>query len=439
MPADRPAPRATQIGTLTSAQWVEHLGDANAWWRETAQRLLVERHDPAVTAAIRRVATSSQNPLGRVQALWTLEGVGAIDRPTVVAALGDSSPVVRASALRLSERFFEHADGRADLLARVFALTKDPSPDVQLQAVLSFGEAHEGSQDVALAQAVRALPSNRFVLDAFYSGLGGRELPLLERLLSDPGWPAGDADATAILAGLARGILASRQTPAIERLISIAASQLAASPARAAALVDGMVAAATGPGSSRRPLQFSKEPDGLAVLLANSELKAQLEKTTAPPPAPSASDSFLWPGKPGVAPAIAPAPLTPTEQARFEAGRTVFTTICAACHLQSGKGQEGLAPPLLDSDWILGNPQAIVRIVLYGVSGALTVSGRPFMGEMPGLGALTDDQIASVLTYLRREWGHTAAPIDPALVRAIRAETAGRVNPYGWRELNPYR
>ena len=76
---------------------------------------------------------------------------------------------------------------------------------------------------------------------------------------------------------------------------------------------------------------------------------------------------------------------------------------------------------------------------MYGLSGAIGVSGRNFIGEMPGLGALTDDQIASVLTYLRREWGHTAAPVDPEVVKSIRTATAGRVNPWGWRELNPYR
>jgi putative membrane-bound dehydrogenase-like protein len=437
VPADKPAPRVTTIGKLTNAQWVEHLGDANSWWRETAQQLLVEHHDAAVVPAIRRVATSSTNPLGRVQALWTLEGVGALERAMVVTALGDKEPVVRASALRLSERFLKDASGRADLLTRVLALTKDPSPEVQLQAVLTFGEAHDATQDVALAQAVRAQPSNRFVRDAFYSGLAGRELPLIERLMADAGWPAADAAANSILSGLARGVVGSRQVASVERLIGIAAAQPAAGDPRASALVDGIVAGLTGPGAARRPLQFSREPAGWAALLKNADYKASLEKATAP--ALSASDLMVWPGKPGVAAAVAPPPLTPAEQARFNAGKTVFTSICANCHLIDGRGQDGLAPPLLDSDWILGSPQATVRIILYGLSGAINVSGRNFIGEMPGLGALDDDQVASVLTYLRREWGHTASPVDPALVKSIRAETADRVNPYGWRELNPYR
>ena len=176
VPIDTPARRVAHIGRLTSAQWVAHLDHANAWWRETAQQVLVERYDAAVVPAVRRIATSSPQPRGRVQAMWTLEGLGALDRATVIAAFGDKEPVVRAAALRLSERLFTDAAGRPDLLARVLALTKDPSPDVQLQAVLTFGEARDATADVALAQAVRAQPGNRFLRDAFYSGLANREL-----------------------------------------------------------------------------------------------------------------------------------------------------------------------------------------------------------------------------------------------------------------------
>ncbi|MEO8077461.1 MAG: PVC-type heme-binding CxxCH protein, partial [Acidobacteriota bacterium] len=453
VPIDRPAPRVPAIAPLTSAQWVAHLGDANAWWRETAQQQLVERHEPAVVPAIRRLAAAGSQPLGRVQALWTLEGVGALDLATVVAAFGDQEPVVRVAALRVSERLFKDAAGRAELLPRVLTLTGDPSADVQLQAVLTFGEARDPAQDVALAQAVRralaaarterapeapgSQPGNRFLRDAFYSGLANRELPLIERLMADAAWPAADAEANRLIAGLARGVFGSRQVPAIERLIALAAAQPPAAGARTAALVEGIVEAATGPGAARRPIQFPKEPDGWATLLKNGELRSVLER--ARPPALSTSDLVLWPGKPGVAATVAPPALTAAEQARFSAGKAVFTTVCASCHQLDGRGQDGLAPPLLDSDWVLGSPQATVRIIMYGLSGAIGVSGRNYIGEMPGLGALDDAQIASVLTYLRREWGHTGAPVDPELVTSIRTATAGRVTPWGWRELNPYR
>ena len=78
--------------------------------------MLVEQHDAAVVPAIRQIATSSPRPRGRVQAMWTLEGIGALDRATVMAGLSDKEPVVRAAALRLSERLFKDAAGRAELL-----------------------------------------------------------------------------------------------------------------------------------------------------------------------------------------------------------------------------------------------------------------------------------------------------------------------------------
>jgi len=51
---------------------------------------------------------------------------------------------------------------------------------------------------------------------------------------------------------------------------------------------------------------------------------------------------------------------------------------------------------------------------------------------MPSLGALDDRQIASILTYARREWGHAADPVEPEAVAKVRRETAGR--PDAWTE-----
>ena len=117
-------------------------------------------------------------------------------------------------------------------------------------------------------------------------------------------------------------------------------------------------------------------------------------------------------------------------------GRTLFTAVCATCHQLDGRGLDGLAPPLLDSEWVLGMPERLVRIVLHGVRGQITVLGRVHMGDMPAFGALDDQQISSVLTYLRREWGHAATAIDPRQVRAIRAATAKRADAWSATELN---
>jgi mono/diheme cytochrome c family protein len=219
-------------------------------------------------------------------------------------------------------------------------------------------------------------------------------------------------------------VFASRELKPIERLLTIAAAQPAGASARAAALLDGMLVAAN---ATRRPLRWTQAPAAWAALSANSALKTQLAKL---------DPLVVWPGKSGIAGAAAVVPLTPDQQERFATGKTLFTAVCATCHQVDGRGLDGLAPPLLDSEWVLGMPERLVRIVLHGVRGQITVLGRVHMGDMPGFGMFDDQQVSGVLTYLRREWGHTAPAINPDHVTAIRAATAGRADAWSATELN---
>ena len=120
------------------------------------------------------------------------------------------------------------------------------------------------------------------------------------------------------------------------------------------------------------------------------------------------------------------------------AGKTVYATLCAACHQPTGTGMDGLAPPLVDSDWVLGKPDVLPRIVLHGLSGPLKVNGQSFNLEMPPLGpALTDEQIAGVLTYIRREWEHGASPISVATVASSAHKYKARTQAWNSAELAP--
>ena len=102
------------------------------------------------------------------------------------------------------------------------------------------------------------------------------------------------------------------------------------------------------------------------------------------------------------APVVAAPPLTADEQKRFVAGSELYKGLCVACHQADGEGREKLAPSLVGSRFVVGpDPGLAARILLAGKEGAI--------GLMPPLGGtLTDEQIAAVLTYIRREWGHTA-------------------------------
>ena len=65
--------------------------------------------------------------------------------------------------------------------------------------------------------------------------------------------------------------------------------------------------------------------------------------------------------------------LTDEEKKLFEAGKAQYTLICGACHQPNGQGLDGLAPPLVDSDWTTGSPERLARIVLHGVRGCCLV------------------------------------------------------------------
>jgi Cytochrome c, mono- and diheme variants len=144
---------------------------------------------------------------------------------------------------------------------------------------------------------------------------------------------------------------------------------------------------------------------------------------------PTSRPTLTWPGKKNEAPVAKP--LTPAEQKRYEAGHQQYLTTCAACHQVAGTGLANVAKPLVGSEWALGAPDRVIRIVLHGKEGAML---------MPPIGSsLTDDQIANVLTYVRRSWGNNATAIDPAQVKEVRGATLGRKKPWTEEELRASR
>ena len=84
---------------------------------------------------------------------------------------------------------------------------------------------------------------------------------------------------------------------------------------------------------------------------------------------------------------------------------------------------------------MLGEPDRIVKVVMHGLRGPIKVKGMAYSYDMPAAGFLTDEQIAGVLTYIRREWDHEASPVSVDLVKKIRAENKGRTDAWTDGEL----
>jgi mono/diheme cytochrome c family protein len=120
-------------------------------------------------------------------------------------------------------------------------------------------------------------------------------------------------------------------------------------------------------------------------------------------------------------------------------GKRVFTQNCVVCHQTTGLGVAGQFPPLVGSEWVVGGDwhgdNHLVKILLKGLQGPVQVQGATFNNAMPTWSQLSDEQIASVLTYIRSEWGNAAPPISATYVKSIREKTADRTEPWSAKAL----
>jgi mono/diheme cytochrome c family protein len=462
--------RKPSLTRASAAALVETLSHPNGWWRDTAQQLLVERGDKSVVPALMRLARTAPEPRTRLHALWTLDGIDALDAQTVTSALADSSRDVRTSALRLSERWLH--EPQHPIRAAVLKLMEDKDWAVREQLGATLGELPKGSKEDAIATYLEAHALDPVAMDAALSGIADSEVAVLERLMQHSDETPQRSTAITMIAAT---IVADAADAPVQTLFERAAEAKRLRWQRSAILKGAEVSllGAAAPGSPSGRGRGAVSPDAPcptcpggragpggapAFPIAGGERGGQAAgaagrgRGRGGPSAPAlklanepalralaANDTgelgkratallarIEWPGKPGAG--AAAAPLTPAEQARFNAGREVYQNLCVACHQPDGRGREKLAPTLIGSELALGDPSIPVRILINGKEGPV--------GLMPPLGAvLNDEQIASVLTYVRREWGQTGSAVDPQTVRQIRPLTADRTRPWTNDEL----
>jgi mono/diheme cytochrome c family protein len=117
----------------------------------------------------------------------------------------------------------------------------------------------------------------------------------------------------------------------------------------------------------------------------------------------------------------APSPSVATNGAAATDGATVFETNCSSCHQTSGLGLPGTFPPLAHNPVVAGDPSRVIHIVKDGLTGQISVKGVGYNGEMPAWGqALSNSDIAAVITYVRSSWGNAASAVTPAQVAAAK-------------------
>lgn len=102
-------------------------------------------------------------------------------------------------------------------------------------------------------------------------------------------------------------------------------------------------------------------------------------------------------------------------------GAAVYNT-CVACHQADGSGIPGAFPPLAESEWVNGPVENLIRIQLRGLMGPITVKGVAYNSVMPPNAALSDEEIAAVLTHVRSNFGNKASAVTADQVKALRSE-----------------
>ena len=416
--------RKPQLSKETPAGLVQYLSHPNGWWRDTAQQLIVQRQDASVVPAVKGLMKSTDWRV-KLHAMGVLAGLGALDVETVQMALADGHPDVRAWGIRWSERWL--VEPNHPLATAVLGLMNDANWIVRRQLAASIGELPVAARVTPATTMLERFGGDPLTVDATISGLRGIEHEVFARLLQAQTRQLGSDGVSMLVAAIARG----GDTEQVQTVLA-AATESSRPEALRQAILQGLDAGLVAGGGGRggrgggrggaaqaARVTLPGEPAALTALAAGDNAVALAARAVVA--------KLDWPGKP--APVVTVAPLTPEEQKRFTAGAEIYKNLCIGCHQEDGRGREKVAPALVASPLLVGNEGIPTRIILGGKEGTT--------GLMPPLNALTDDQIANVLTYVRREWGNAASPVTAGSVQEIRGLTSTRKRPWTNDELLP--
>lgn len=150
----------------TSEQLVKHLEHPNGWWRDNAQMLLVLRNDKSVIPVLKEIAlgkraTLTKNPtaITSIHALWTLDGMSAIDKAILFKAFDDKEPEIRKAAIRISEMF----KNDSQVTDKISSMINDSSPDVRVQLALTLRTNNSKKAQATVTQLLNSNKDNELM------------------------------------------------------------------------------------------------------------------------------------------------------------------------------------------------------------------------------------------------------------------------------------
>ncbi len=174
-------PALLRLSKATTAELVKLLEHPNGWHRDTASRLLYQKQDASGIASLQKMAKESPSPLGRVHALYALDGLSALTAKQVLPALADEEPRVREHALRLAERFQSDVAIRTQL----HKMVDDPDLHVRYQLAFSLGAVEGETTSKLLHQLALKAGKDPWVRLAILTSAHGRRGELFRLLATD--------------------------------------------------------------------------------------------------------------------------------------------------------------------------------------------------------------------------------------------------------------
>ncbi len=381
-----------------------------------AQRLLVESKDESVVPLLEGLAKNAELDRDRIKALWTLEGMGLLKKELVIHAMEDVNPMVRTNAVRLAEPWMN------DNLVfnKVKSLRHDTNFYVQRQVILSAG-TRQGPQAIFFILNQLGTNSNEKYRTAALAALMGRELEALDYISLNATLKEDTLLNRKTLVSLVSQLLTDKSESVHTILLDFAAKKAKKHAWQSRIVIDSILAKQNGTQCRllRKPSRYEK------LFSSNKELYTV---------ALELNGLLWWNGREGVQEFV-PKRVDQSVAQLISRGKKVYN-VCKTCHQVSGLGLPPTYPPLVESPFI-ADKDALIKIMLHGLTGQISVDGVLYDETMPPAPLRNDYDLAAVMTYVRQAWGNNKDAIRPAEVKAMREKYKSRRMMWTAEELEP--
>jgi len=422
---------APKLSKASTEELVEYLAHSDGWYRDQAQRLLVEKADPGSLALLKDLLKSEKRELTKFHALWALEGMGKADPSLLLESLADPSDLVKSTALRQIEALASSSPAIQEQLAnQMVNLSANASEVLALQLALSAEKISPEARKAVLKTLLEKYGSQPLIRDAVMSSLGDMEWDFLQVILKDSNWQTQDSNREIFMEMLSASILKKGDAEEVTQLLVMIDQPTMTWKEQV--ILNGMAIKA-GDIEQSGSIRFSSKPK----LFSRADLPLdELRKNML-------LRVFTWPGFKPSAVASSSTSLDENGLKLFAEGRQKYLATCSGCHGNNGKGAARLGPPLAGSEWVLGDEVRLSLIMLHGIEGPIEVAGKKYdapeiLPVMPSHSTMDDRSIAAILTYIRNEWGNQAPAVTGRTVGSTRVLNQGRVYPWSAAELNAH-